>query len=88
MIYMQQEPGRIKDKYFRSFQILTKFLYNEQKKNPSNLHFVLGDTSSNSVCSANYGLYYYIIVSKHSKNKFCCESPIKPFLYAVARNQA
>lgn len=32
MIYMQQEPGKTKDKYFRSFQIMTKFLSDEEKK--------------------------------------------------------
>lgn len=29
---MQQEPGKTEDKYFRSLQIITKFLSQEEKK--------------------------------------------------------
>lgn len=29
---MQQEPGKTKDKYFRSFQVMTKFLSDKEKK--------------------------------------------------------
>lgn len=76
---MQQEPGKTENKYFRSLQIMTKFL-SQEEKNPSNSHFALRETSSNSVRSANYSLYYYTIVFKHSKTRFCCESSTKPFL--------
>lgn len=32
MIYMQQEPGKTKDKFFRYFYIMTKLLSYEEKK--------------------------------------------------------
>lgn len=49
-----------KRQIFQSCQIMTEFLSDEEK-NPNNSHFVLRDSSSNSVCTANYGKLCTII---------------------------